>query len=306
MPRDIRPKGMLDSIDAFILHLATERGLSANYQILVRRVLEMFAGWAKHFRNKSEAADVTTIDLTDYLMERKKDGLAASSLRQELVALKIFFRWLAARRRREGDPAETILSPKQEQHLPDTLNEVEVKQLLESVTGESPLDLRDRAVLELFYASGLRLSELVNSRLENLSMDEGWIRVTGKGNKTRLAPVGKKALACLTRYLEKGRVELVRPRSGSWIFLSIQGGQLTPGRIKQVVKERAAQSGLDPKRIHAHLLRHSFATHLLTNGADLRVIQEMLGHADIATTQIYTHVDDRRLKEVHRKFHPRG
>lgn len=297
---------MLDAIEAFILHLATERGLSANYQILVRRVLEMFAGWSQHFREKTDIAAITTVDLTDYLMERKKGGLSAASLRQELVALKIFFRWLSARRRREGDPAEPILSPKQEQHLPDTLNEVEVQQLLEAVKGTSPLELRDRAVLELFYASGLRLSELVNSRLENLSTDEGWIRVTGKGNKTRLAPVGKKALAALRQYLEKGRVELVTPRSGSWIFLSIHGERLTPGRIKQVVKERAAQAGLDPKRIHAHLLRHSFATHLLTNGADLRVIQEMLGHADIATTQVYTHVDDRRLKEVHRKFHPRG
>ena len=297
---------MLDAVDAFILHLATERGLSANYQILVRRVLEMFAGWLKHFRAKEDIAAVITFDLTDYLAERKKGGLAAASLRQELVALKIFFRWLAARRRRDGDPAEAILAPKLEQHLPDTLNEVEVQQLLEGVQGQAPLDLRDRAILELFYASGLRLSELVDSRLENLSLDEGWIRITGKGGKTRLAPVGKAALKALRAYLKAARVKLVKPRSGSWIFLSIQGGRLTPGRVKQVVKERASQAGLDPKRIHAHLLRHSFATHLLTNGADLRVIQEMLGHADIATTQIYTHVDDRRLKEVHRKFHPRG
>ena len=297
---------MLDAIDAFILYLATERGLSANYQILVRRVLERFAGWSQKHRDRTEISSVTTFDLTDYLVERKGEGLAPGSLRLELVALKIFFRWLAARRRREGDPAEAILPPRQEKHLPDTLNEVEIQQLLEGVHGDSPLDLRDRAILELFYASGLRLSELVNSRLENLSQDEGWIRITGKGSKTRLAPVGKAALSSLKRYLEQGRVKLVKPRSGSWIFLSNHGARLTPGRIKQVVKERAAQAGLDPTRIHAHLLRHSFATHLLSNGADLRVIQEMLGHADIATTQIYTHVDDRRLKEVHRKFHPRG
>lgn len=297
---------MLEAIDAFILYLATERGLSTNYQVNVRRVLEMFAGRAKHFHQNEDVAKVTTQHLSEYLMERKSGGLAAASLRQELVALKIFFRWLAARRYREGDPAEPILSPKMEQRLPDTLNEVEVQQLLEAVKGSAPLDLRDRAVLELFYASGLRLSELVNAKLENLSMDEGWIRITGKGSKTRLAPVGKKALAALDRYLKSGRPELVRPKSGSWIFLSIHGAHLTPGRIKQVVRERAEQAGLDPARIHPHLLRHSFATHLLSNGADLRVIQEMLGHADIATTQIYTHVDNKRLKEVHRKFHPRG
>ncbi len=297
---------MLDAIDGFILHLATERGLSANYQLLVRRVLEMFSGWLQTFRKKASVADVTTQDLADYLAERKRGGLAPASLRQELVALRIFFRWLAVRRRRDGDPAEAILPPRLPQHLPDTLNEVEVQQLLEAVRGEAPLDRRDRAILELFYASGLRLSELVNARLENLNTEEGWIRITGKGSKTRLAPVGKAALAALQRYLDQGRVFLVKQRSSSWIFLSNRGGRLTTDRVYQIVKERAVQAGLDPARIHPHLLRHSFATHLLSNGADLRVIQEMLGHADIATTQLYTHVDDRRLKEVHRKFHPRG
>ena len=297
---------MLDAIDQFIMHLATERGLSVNYQILVRRVLETFAGWVGRVREKTQVGQVVTSDLTDFLADRKREGLSPATIRQDLVALKIFFRWLVVRRFREGDPAEPILPPRMEQHLPDTMNETEVRQLLESVTGSEPLDLRDRAILELFYASGLRLTELVESRLENLSLEEGWIRITGKGSKTRLAPVGQAAITAIQRYLDHGRVKLVKPKSGSWIFLSNRGARLTRNRIFQVVQERAALTGLDPKRVHPHLLRHSFATHLLSHGADLRVIQEMLGHADIATTQIYTHVNDRQLKEVHRKFHPRG
>ena len=297
---------MLPFIDNFIMHLATERGLSVNYQLLVRRTLEMFARWLDTGRGKTSVASVVTEDITDFLAQRKRDGIAASTIRLELVPLKIFFRWLAVRRHREGDPAEAVLPPRVPQSLPDTLNEHEVQRLIESINGDAPLDVRDRAIMELFYASGLRLGELVGSKLENLSLDEGWIRVTGKGSKTRLAPVGKAALAALQRYLDHARPKLVRPRSGSWVFLSKFGGHLSDSRIEQIVKERAALAGLDPARVHPHLLRHSFATHLLSNGADLRVIQEMLGHADIATTQIYTHVDDRQLKEVHRKFHPRG
>ncbi|MBX7211245.1 MAG: tyrosine recombinase [Verrucomicrobiaceae bacterium] len=297
---------MLDHIDKFILHLATERGLSTRYQLLVRGVLETFASWAAENLKVENVRVVTTQHLTDYLAARKKTGLATSTARVELVALKVFFRWLNARKFREGDPAEPILAPRPEQHLPDTLNEAEVRALLESVRGTTPLDRRDRAILELFYASGLRLSELVNARLENLSLEEGWIRVTGKGNKTRLTPVGGAAREALAAYVGRSRPELVRPRTSSHIFITRNGTKLTTARVQQIVKERAQMAGLDPARIHPHLLRHSFATHLLNNGADLRVIQEMLGHADISTTQIYTHVDQKRLKDVHRRFHPRA
>lgn len=297
---------MLNLVDSFILYLATERGLSTSYQLLVRGVLEAFSSWLNENTAVREVAGVTTVHLTNYLGARKKTGLAASSARVELIALKIFFRWLNARKFREGDPAEPILPPRQEQHLPDTMNESEVLSLLESVKGTAPLDRRDLAILELFYASGLRLSELVNAKLENLSLEEGWIRVTGKGNKTRLTPVGGGAREALQSYMDHARPELVKPRTTSHIFLSRNGTRLTTVRVWQIVKERAAMAGLDPAKVHPHLLRHSFATHLLNHGADLRVIQEMLGHADIATTQIYTHVDQQRLKEVHRRFHPRA
>jgi integrase/recombinase XerD len=296
---------MVDAIESFILYLATERGLSENYQVLVRRVLEAFASWVKQERQLEDAAEVTTAHLSDYLARRKKDGLAASSARIELVALKIFFRWLAARGRRRDDPAEPILPPRLEHHLPGTLNEEDARRLVESIAGCEPLDRRDRSILELFYSSGLRLSELVNARVENLNLDEGWIRVTGKGNKTRLAPVGGAAREALAAYLTHARPELVKPKTQSHVFLSRNGTRLTTVRVWQIVRKRAELAGLAAK-VHPHLLRHSFATHLLNNGADLRVIQEMLGHADISTTQIYTHVDQSRLKQVHRKFHPRA
>jgi integrase/recombinase XerD len=296
---------MAPQIDTFIQHLAVERGLSVNYQMLVRPVLERFAAWALRERKRGAVSGVVTADITDYLGWRKSDGLAASSLRVELIALKIFFRWLAARGLRAGDPAEPVLPPRVEMRLPDTMNEMEVGRLLESVKGSEPLDIRDRAMLEIFYASGLRISEVTGARLENLNLDEGWIRITGKGNKTRLVPVGAAAREAVQRWLEAARPKLVGPKTQAFIFLNRNGGKLTTARVWQIVKERAKLAGLDPAKVHPHLLRHSFATHLLSNGADLRIIQEMLGHADISTTQIYTHVDQRRLKDTHRRFHPR-
>lgn len=298
--------GVQELIDGFILHLATERGLSVNYQLLVRRFLEAFASWFKVKHQSESPAAVTTDHIAAFLAQRKKDGIAASSARIELIAIKIFFRWLTARKHIAADPADAILPPRQEKRLPHSLNEVEVQKLVESVNGAAPLDRRDRAILELFYASGVRLSELANAKLENLSLEEGWIRVTGKGSKTRLSPVGAAARDSLAAWLEHGRPALVKPKTQSYVFISRNGTRLTTARIQQIVKERAAMCGLDPARIHPHLLRHSFATHLLNNGADLRVIQEMLGHADISTTQIYTHVDQARLKDVHRRFHPRA
>jgi integrase/recombinase XerD len=192
-----------------------------------------------------------------------------------------------------------------ERYLPETLNELQIERLLDGVPEAAPHALRNRAILELLYASGLRVSELVNARLELLDLDQGIIRVTGKGNKTRLVPVGKKARKALQTYLDGERPEQVRKKTGSEIFLSARGTKLTTTRIWQIVKEIAKTAGMEIN-VYPHLLRHSFATHLLGNGADLRIIQELLGHADIATTQIYTHVDQQRLKSIHYQFHPRA
>ena len=296
---------MEQEIDLFIRFLATERGLSENYQLSTRRSLAEFASWCARAREISSPPEVTLPLIPDYLAFRKRGGLAASSIKLIVVALKIFFRFLTAKGRIERDPTETLSLPRIERYLPETLNELQVEQLIESINTAQSRGLRDRAMIELLYASGLRISELANARLENLNLDERILRVTGKGNKMRLVPVGRRACEALAAYLSAERPKLVKARSGSEIFLSSRGTKLTTVRLWQIVKERARLSGLETN-IYPHLLRHSFATHLLGNGADLRIIQEMLGHSDISTTQVYTHVDQQRLKAVHRKFHPRG
>ncbi|MEM7700085.1 MAG: tyrosine recombinase [Verrucomicrobiota bacterium] len=293
-------------IDQFIRYIAVEKGLSDSYQLLVRRSLEAFAQWMADRTGRADPQQVGVKHITDYLAERRLDDrLSASSVRVNLIALKVFFRHLASSGKVTTDAADQIDSPRLEKYLPDTLNEPTVRQLLESIDDALPLSRRDRAILELLYSSGLRVSELTNARLENLFLEEQSIRVTGKGNKTRVVPVGSDARKALGNYLEGERPSLVSRHSGSEIFLSKWGKKLSTTRIWQIVKERARLAGID-SNIYPHLLRHSFATHLLGNGADLRVIQELLGHADISTTQIYTHVDQKHLRGIHRKFHPRG
>jgi len=296
---------MEEEIDAFIRYLAVERGLSENYQLSTQRSLGEFAQWCAQRKQITRAREVGLPLVSEYLTERKRAGLAASSIKLIVVALKIFFRFASGRGFVIKDPTESLGLPRIERYLPETLNELQVEQLLESVDMKAPLGLRDRAMLELLYASGLRISELAGAKLENLDLKSGVVRVTGKGNKTRIVPVGRKACAALAVYLEEERPRLVRRRSGSEVFLSVRGGRLTTVRIWQIVKAIARRSGLEAN-IYPHLLRHSFATHLLGNGADLRIIQEMLGHADISTTQVYTHVDQQRLKAIHHKYHPRA
>jgi integrase/recombinase XerD len=315
------------AIEDFILYLATERGLSDNYQISTRLSLEGFTHWLERRKlvaSMGEAAvnqllatgaelpsveiapgDVTHQQLSDYLAHKKRLGLSAASIKLIVVALKIFFRWLHGRQRISRDIAEVMPLPRTERYLPETMNELQVDHLLDGIPTEAPRGLRDRAILELLYASGLRVSELVNLTLERIDFDNRIVRVTGKGNKTRLVPVGQKACDAIHAYLEKERPDMVRKKTGSEVFLSNRGTKLTTVRIWQIVKTCAKNAGLEIN-VYPHLLRHSFATHLLSNGADLRIIQEMLGHADISTTQIYTHVDQQRLKAVHHRFHPRA
>jgi integrase/recombinase XerD len=294
-----------DAIESFIRYLAVERGLSDNYQLSTQRSLTDFAGWCTRQRKITSARDATLPIISEYLAEKKRSGLSAASIKLIVVALKIFFRFLTGKGEIERDPAEALSLPRIERYLPETLNELQVEQLIDAINTEAPLGSRDRAMIELLYASGLRISELASARLENFHPEEGMIRVLGKGNKTRIVPVGRKACEALARYLSTERSKLVKRRSGSEIFLSERGTKLTTARIWQIVKKNARLAGLE-KNIYPHLLRHSFATHLLSNGADLRIIQEMLGHADISTTQVYTHVDQQRLKAVHRQFHPRA
>ncbi len=293
------------SLETFLLYLATERGLSTNYQLSTRGSLERFFDWLKNVAAITSEQEVTSKHLHDFLIAEKKRGLAPTSLKLEVVALRIFFRFLAERGFIKSDPAEKLPLPRLPQSLPQPLSPPDIEKLLAAPSGKDPLSLRDRAILELLYASGLRISELCQARLEYLDLDEGIIRVTGKGNKTRLVPVGQSALNALSDYINAGRPQLLSPKSGAAIFLSVRGHPLTPARIWQLVQAYSKQASL-PTAVHPHQLRHSFATHLLRGGADLRIIQEMLGHASIATTQIYTQVDRTHLKAIHHQFHPRG
>jgi len=291
-------------VDQFILYIATERGLSTAYQLSVRQSLDALVRWAGK-KGVKDWADLGIEELSQFLSDQKNGGLSAASLRITMVHLKIFFRRLAGQKVIVADPAEPLLPARGEVHLPETLNEQDVENLLNYVDISKVLGRRDLSMLELFYASGLRLSELCGARLENLDLEEGFIRVTGKGGKTRVVPVGGRARSTVSDYIKNERAGLVKPKTASWIFLSIRGGRLSPERVREIVKQRARAAGLK-QNVYPHLLRHSFATHLLQNGADLRVIQDMLGHADIATTQIYTHVDQKSLKSIHQRFHPRG
>jgi len=293
------------AIDCFILYLATERGLSENYQLSTRRSLERFADWAQNVKRLFSPSEIELAALAEYLATEKERGLAPGSMKLVVVALKIFFRFLKMRLMTDRDPAELLPLPRLTRFLPETMNEVQVNHLLEINLQGRPFPLRDRAILELFYASGLRISELAGARLENLNLQERLIRVIGKGSKTRLVPVGRIACDAIDRYLTQERSGLVARKTGNEVFLSRHGKKLTTQRIWQILKEIAATAGFEIN-VYPHLLRHSFATHLLANGADLRIIQELLGHADIGTTQIYTHVEQSRLKSIHKQFHPRG
>jgi integrase/recombinase XerD len=292
-------------IDQFILHLATERGLSDNYQLSTRASLELFAHWAADQKRPASWDEVTPEMIGDFLGWRKKGGAAAATVKLHAVALRILFRFLVQRKMLGRDPTEFLGVPKIERYLPETLSEPEIARLLAAAGGQTPLEIRDRAIVELLYASGLRVSELCGARLENLDLEQGFIRVVGKGNKQRLVPVGSGARKAIARYLDAGRPELVGKKTGGEVFLSVRGRKLTNQRIWQLLGDLARRAGIR-KDVHPHMLRHSFATHLLQGGADLRIIQEMLGHADISTTQVYTHVDTRGLHKTHRQFHPRA
>jgi integrase/recombinase XerD len=292
-------------VDQFILYLATERGLSDNYQLSTRASLELFARRMAEQKRVAEWKEVTPETIGEFLGWRKKGGAAAATIKLHAVALRIFFRFLVQRKMLGRDPTEFLGVPKIERYLPETLSEPEIVKLMSAAGSKTPMEVRDRAIVELLYASGLRVGELCGARLENLDLDKGFIRVVGKGNKQRLVPVGSGARKALARYLGVARPELVGRKTGGEIFLSVRGRKLTNQRIWQLLGELAKRSGLK-KDVHPHMLRHSFATHLLQGGADLRIIQELLGHADIATTQVYTHVDTRGLQKAHRAFHPRA
>jgi integrase/recombinase XerD len=295
-----------EAIEGCLGYLATEKSHALNTQMINRTALEAFAAWMEKKHPDCAPGLVSRENVREFLRARRTERkLSPASMKMIVVALRHFFAHLKREGLLEHDLVTALDLPRLSQHLPDTLSEADVAQLLAVELPETPLGLRDRALLEVLYASGLRASEITGLRLENVLREEKLLRVIGKGNKERLVPVGEKAVAALDRWLARGRPELVKPKTGGEVFLSERGQKLSTVRIWQIVQEITRLSGVQ-KKIWPHLLRHSFATHLLSHGADLRAIQEMLGHASLATTQVYTHVDEARLKEVHRKFHPRA
>jgi len=297
---------MEQTLAHFTGYLSIERGCSRNTVVSYRADLEDFIAYLRG-RGISSFSGADRDVITDYLGECKERGLESSSIARRLVAVKVFFRYLFQERLVDGDVTDVMSSPKLWRILPDFLTSAEVDALIGAYPKNSkdPLTLRNRCILEMLYSSGLRVSECAGLKNGCVRFDEGLVRVFGKGSKERLVPVGRAALNALKTYLEKGRPLLLKTKESPALFLSYRGEPLERERIWQVVKDAARIAGI-AKSIHPHTLRHSFASHLLENGADLRAIQEMLGHADISTTQIYTHIDSRRLLSVHKKFHPRA
>ncbi|MCM8794823.1 MAG: site-specific tyrosine recombinase XerD [Candidatus Omnitrophica bacterium] len=281
--------------------LRLERGLSDNTIAAYERDLRQFAG---EFSCRHPSA-VSRSDILDYLMKLKDSHLTPSSIARKLVAIKVFYRFFLAEGLLKTDPASVIESPRLWKGLPEVLSVEEVERLLKAVPMKESKGIRDRAILELLYASGLRVSEAASLKVSDINAEAGFLRCIGKGGRERVVPVGQHALRWITKYLQEVRPLLGAKSDSKNLFLNRFGKPLSRQTVWILLTHYAKQGGIK-KSISPHTLRHSFATHLLEAGADLRVVQELLGHATIATTQIYTHVDKARLKSIHARFHPRA
>jgi integrase/recombinase XerD len=291
-------------IDDFIDFLAVERGLAENTLSAYQRDLSKYAG----FLAQRKITRISTIDkdcVVDFMHSLKKQGLAVKSISRNLAAVKMFHRFLLRERLAQEDPTLLIDGPKTWLKVPEVLSADEIQRILKAVKGKGWQITRDKAILELFYASGMRVSELVDLRVSNINLEIGYIRCVGKGKKERIIPIGKNARAAVEKYCATVRPELAKDPLDKTLFLSRLGRKISRQSIWKIIKHYARKAKIK-KPIKPHTLRHTFATHLLEHGADLRAVQEMLGHADISTTQIYTHVDKERLKSIHKQFHPRG
>jgi integrase/recombinase XerD len=295
---------MIALVEKFLDYVSFECGLSPMTRAAYGNDLSSFSRYLQAHGVHSPSG-VTRKLVLEFLESERDRGLAVNSLARRLVSIKVFFRFLVQENLLVKDITAVMESPRLWKVLPGTLSYKEVEALLAMVGGDSPILVRDRAMLELMYATGLRVSELVELKLEDLHFDSGYLRCTGKGSKTRIAPVGGKARESVEKYLRDIRSHFAKGKPISHVFLTYRGDKFSRKSIWKMIREYARLAGIT-KKVSPHTLRHSFATHLLANGAPLRMIQEMLGHADIATTQIYTHVDQNRLKSVHQQFHPRA
>jgi integrase/recombinase XerD len=296
--------GITALIDQFLNYLLVEKGLSRSTLESYSRDLLRYADFLDQEGRSTVSAEDTTL-LLRHLIQLRHDGLEARSRARHLVALRGFYRFLVQEKILALDPAKLLDMPKTALRLPDVLSQDEVRRLLNSPDTRRPQGIRDSAMLEVLYASGLRVSELVHLKIQDIHLDAGFVRVLGKGSKERIVPIGQYAREKVLFYLENARGRLVKNCASPFLFIARAGRPLTRQGFWKQLRRYASSAGI-LKKVTPHSLRHSFASHLLEGGADLRAVQLMLGHADIATTQIYTHVTKERLKQLHRKFHPRG
>ena len=288
----------------FIGHLRLERGLSLRTAKAYGSDMELFIRYLESL-HIDEWEEVRRDDIADFLEADPDHRMEPTTIARRLVSIKVFFRYLVEEQIVKYDITDIMEGPRKRLQLPGFLTEQEVDRLIAAFTGNDILTIRNRAIIEVLYASGLRASEITRLRLDKVEFNENYLRVIGKRDKERVVPFGREASSCMTAYLQEARPKLDKSGRALEFFLSRTGKALTRERIWMIVTEAARIAGID-KEIYPHMLRHSFATHLLSHGADLRVIQEMLGHADISTTQIYTHMDSSRFANAHQQFHPRA
>lgn len=288
----------------YLHYLKVERGLSENtinsYGIDLKLFLE--------YLRENEIPSFKQVNkevIVNYMQAEKNNNKANSSILRSVSSLRKFFQYLAQEKIIEKDPMLLIDTPKKKQHLPQVLTKEEVEKLLHSPNTGQVLGLRDRAMLELMYATGLRISEIINLKLEDLHLTIGTLQTLGKGHKERIVPVGDEAIKWVNRYLEEARPKLLKQKRSNYLFLNFHGNNLTRQGVWKNLKAEVRKAGIQ-KNITPHTLRHSFATHILENGADLRIVQELLGHADISTTQIYTHLSNKQLADIYNRAHPRA
>lgn len=290
-------------MDAFLNYLSVERGLSRNTIVSYGEDINAYIDFLKSAHIDSFSLTKKN-DITDFMLAQKDKGLASNSVARRLAAVKAFYRFLVKERILKVDPSSLIDSPKLWKKIPQTLSANEVDVLLSQPDIRHKQGIRDRAILETLYATGMRVSEAANLKRDNVNLDVGFLRCIGKGNKERIIPLGKKAINSIEKYLKASQTQQLKNKESDFLFLNRFGKNLSRQSLWKIIKRYAREARIK-KPIRPHILRHSFATHLLERGADLRSVQEMLGHANISTTQIYTHISKERLKAIHKMFHPR-
>ncbi|WJE37777.1 site-specific tyrosine recombinase XerD [Bacillus safensis] len=296
---------MNDQLSDFIHFMTVERGLSENTIVSYKRDLQNYLSFLMTHEQLTDIRDVTRLHIIHYLKQLKDEGKSSKTSVRHLSSIRSFHQFLLREKVTTDDPSWNIETQKTERTLPKVLSLGEVEKLLDTPNQHTPFDYRDKAMLELLYATGIRVSEMLDLTLADVHLTMGFVRCFGKGRKERIVPIGEAAASAIEEYLEKGRSKLLKKQPSDALFLNHHGKKMSRQGFWKNLKKRAIEAGIQ-KELTPHTLRHSFATHLLENGADLRAVQEMLGHADISTTQIYTHVTKTRLKDVYHKFHPRA